>query len=119
MTSGLHLPTNGPPPIGQALRLKLKPKAPATGHVDGAWWPRSLDLVTELPALIEVLAVRLGHVERVTYHLTAWDPMPRRFLVDGRLLRLGGYRAQKPHTVDVIGATGRRITLLVLPPGNR
>src|SRR5690242_21739889 len=25
-------------------RLRLKPKAPQTGYVDGAWWPRSDDL---------------------------------------------------------------------------
>jgi hypothetical protein len=34
------------------LRLKLKPKAPTTGYVDGAWWPRSRDLSAELPALL-------------------------------------------------------------------
>ncbi len=102
--------------VRHALRLKLKPKAPVTGSVDGAWWPRSLDLPTELPALVEVLAIRLGRVERVSYHLGAWDAAPRRIDVDGRPLRLGGYRAQNPHTVDVVGSTGRRITLLVLPP---
>ncbi len=25
-------------------RLRLKPKAPSTGYVDGAWWPASRDL---------------------------------------------------------------------------
>ncbi len=25
-------------------RLRLKPKAPQSGYVDGAWWPRSDDL---------------------------------------------------------------------------
>ncbi len=103
-------------PKRHALRLRLKPKAPTTGYVDGAWWPRSLDLPTELQALVEVLAIRLGRVERVSYHLGAWDAAPRRIDVDGRPLRLGGYRAQNPHTVDVVGSTGRRITLLVLPP---
>jgi hypothetical protein len=103
-------------PARHALRLKLKPKASATGYVDGAWWPRSLDLSAELPALVEVLAIRLDHVERVTYHLGTWDVAPRRINVDGRLLRLGGYRSQNPHTVDVIGLNGRRLTLLVLPP---
>jgi hypothetical protein len=111
-----QLSTMATEPVRHALRLKLKPKAPATGYVDGAWWPRSLDLPTELPALVEVLAIRLGHVERVSYHLGAWDAAPRRITVDGRLLRLGGYRSQNPHTVDVIGSTGRRITLLVLAP---
>ena len=103
--------------VRHALRLKLKPKAPATGYVDGAWWPRSLDLSTELPPLAEVLAVRLGRIERVSYNLAAWDAAPRRIHVEGQLLRLGGFRSQDPHTVDVIGLNGRRLTLLVLPPG--
>ena len=30
-------------------RLRLKPKAPQSGYVDGAWWPRSDDLPAELP----------------------------------------------------------------------
>jgi hypothetical protein len=104
-------------PPRQTLRLKLKPKAPTTGYVDGAWWPRSLDLSTELPALLEVLAIRLGRIQRVSYHLTSWDSAPRRIEVDGQPVRLGGFHSQNPHTVDVIGLAGQRITLLVLPPG--
>jgi len=104
-------------PPRQTPRLKLKPKAPATGSVDGAWWPRSLDLSAELPALLAVLAIRLGQIPRVSYNLTAWDTAPRRIQVDGQTVRLGGFHSQNPHTVDVIGLDGRRITLLVLPPG--
>jgi hypothetical protein len=37
---------------------RLKPEAPTTGHVDGAWWIAGA--VTELPALLAVLPVRLG-----------------------------------------------------------
>ena len=33
-------------------RLRLKPKAPLSGYVDGAWWPRSDDLAAELPDLL-------------------------------------------------------------------
>ena len=104
-------------PPRQALRLKLKPKAPSTGYVDGAWWPRSLDLSTELPALLAVLAVRLGRVRRVSYNLTAWNPAPRRLHVEDQLVRLGGFHFQDPRTMDVFGLEGPRITLLVLPPG--
>jgi hypothetical protein len=100
----------------QTLRLKLKPKAPTTGYVDGAWWPRSYDLSTELPALLAVLAIRLGHIQRVSYNLTTWDTVPRRIHVDGQQIRLGGFRTQHPNTVDVIGSNGTRVTLLVLPP---
>jgi len=99
------------------LRLKLKPKGSVAGHVDGAWWPRSLDLSAELPDLVEVLAVRLDRIERVSYHLAAWDAAPRHIRVGRQLVRLGGFSSQNPHTVDVIGANVGRVTLLVVPPG--
>ena len=45
---------------------ELKRKAPTSGHVDGAWWPHSDDLSTELPDLLTVLAVRLGIIVALT-----------------------------------------------------
>jgi hypothetical protein len=123
MSSGPNLRIITPPattatePPRQALRLKLKPKAPTTGYVDGAWWPRSRNLSAELPALLAVLAVRLGHVRRVSYNLTTWDAAPRYLITtDGQPVRLGGFHSQDPHTVDVIGPNEPRITLLVVPP---
>jgi Family of unknown function (DUF5994) len=62
----------------EVLRLRLKPKAATTGFVDGGWWPRSGDLAVELPGLLAVLAVRLGRIERVSYHLADWGPTPAR-----------------------------------------
>ncbi|MCT2582035.1 DUF5994 family protein [Actinophytocola gossypii] len=96
--------------------MTLKPKALTTGYVDGAWWARSRDLSTELPALLAALAVRLGRVERVSYNLGAWDLAPGRLVVNGQGVRLGGFHAQHPSTLDVIGLNGSRLTLLVLPP---
>jgi hypothetical protein len=122
MSSGPHLRIITPPaimatePPRLTLRLKLKPKAPTTGYVDGAWWPRSRDLSTELPALLAVLAVRLGRTTRVSYNLTTWDAAPRRITVGDRQVRLGGFHSQHPHTIDVIGPNEPRITLLVVPP---
>jgi Family of unknown function (DUF5994) len=46
-------------------RLRLKPKAPTSGYVDGAWWPHTDGLPAELPDLLAVLTVRLGPVDRV------------------------------------------------------
>ncbi|GAA5137850.1 DUF5994 family protein [Pseudonocardia adelaidensis] len=97
------------------LRLRLKPRAPVTGFVDGGWWPRSRDLPVELPALLAVLAVRMGPVESVSYNLDAWGPSPRRVTLDGRRVRLSGYRSQHPATIDVLSA-GHQLTLLVVPP---
>src|SRR6266545_1070437 len=119
MTSGPHLRLATPPaimviePPRQTLRLKLKPKAPTTWDVDGAWWPRSWDLFTELPALLAVLAIRLGRVQQVSYNLSTWNAAPRRLNVDGHQVRLGGFHAQHPHTIDVIASNGTRLTLLV------
>ena len=96
-------------------RLQLKPKASTTGRVDGGWWPRSRDLGAELPGLLDVLAVRLGRIERASYHLGDWRHNPRRISWGGGVVRLSGYRAQRADTVDVLAA-GQRVTLLVVPP---
>ena len=103
MTSAPTIPMSATPVTTvedprRVLRLRLKPKAATTGFVDGGWWPRSRDLAVELPGLLAVLAVRLGRIERVSYHLGDWDPIPARLTVEGRVVRLGGYRAQHAST---------------------
>ena len=103
-------------PPRQPLRLKLKPKAPTSGYVDGAWWPRSRDLSAELPALLAVLAVRLGRIHRVSYNFSAWDDTPRRIHVGGQLVRLGGFHSLRTQAVDVLGLNGPCLTLLVVAP---
>jgi hypothetical protein len=97
-------------------RLRLKPKAPVSGHVDGAWWPRTDDLTTELPDLLAVLSVRLGAVDRVLYNLAEWAQMPKRLTTGGRVVRLDGYRLQPANTLQVIGVGREKILLLVVPP---
>jgi hypothetical protein len=103
----------------QSLRVHLKPTTPdlgGTGHVDGAWWPRSRDLTAELPTLIAALATRLGAVERVAYNLDEWPAAVRRFEVGAKRVRLEGFHSQGTDTVDAIGTHGR-VTILVIPPG--
>ena len=97
-------------------RLRLKPKAPMSGHVDGAWWPRTDDLTTELPDLLTVLSVRLGPVDRVLYNLAEWAQMPKRLNTGGRAVRLDGYRRQPANTLEVLGLGRQKILLLVVPP---
>lgn len=106
MTSGSH--TDIAP-----LRVRLKPNAPPTGYVDGAWWPRSRELTDELAALTDVLAIRLGPVVRVAFAANAWNPVAE---VDGRAIRLTPLRRREKNVVRVSGSDGRQITLLVVPP---
>ncbi len=97
-------------------RLRLKAKAPQTGYVDGAWWPRSDDLTTELPDLLAVLSVRLGPIDRVLYKLSDWAKAPAKLTTGGRAVKLDGYRLQPPNTVEVLGRNRNRIVVLVVPP---
>ena len=103
---------NAPPE--NTPRLRLKPKAPTTGYVDGAWWPHSDDLLIELPDLLAVLSVRLGRIGRVIYNLTEWASAPAKLPIDGRVVRLAGYYRQPVNTVEVLG-NRNKIVLLVVP----
>ena len=47
------------------------------GAVDGGWWPRSRNALTELPALIAALDARPGvRVQRLAIHRDEWDEIP-------------------------------------------
>ncbi len=96
-------------------RLRLKPKAHRSGYVDGAWWPRSDDLTTELPDLIAVLSFRLRAIDRVTYNLSEWTTTPAELATGGRAVRLDGDHRQLPNTLEVLDANGNKIVLLVVP----
>ena len=103
------------PPV-HTPRLRLKPKAPQSGYVDGAWWPHTEDLMAELPDLLSVLSVRLGPIGRVIYNANEWAKPPAKFATGGRTVRLDGYRLQPVNTVEVVGLNRNKIVLLVVSP---
>ena len=103
----------GPPPA----RISFRQPVAATGYIDAAWWPRTLDLTAELPALMDVLWTAAREVNRVTYNLHAWDRAPRRMQIEGRTVHLGGFNSSDPLTVRLSDAWGReRIDILVIAP---
>ena len=103
-------------PPDSTPRLRLKPKAPQTGYVDGAWWPHSDDLTKELPDLLAVLSVRLGAIDRVLHNLSEWAKAPAKLATGGRNVRLDGYRLQPINTLEVLGLNRNKVLLLVVPP---
>jgi hypothetical protein len=110
-------------PVGDHIELPvrlalLEPTDAATATLDGAWWPRSRELATELPPLITVLGRQGIRLSRVAYHRENWEPAPRRLPADGRIVRLGWYPGLDPHLVRMTsGGGGRaRLDLLVIPP---
>nr|WP_237439493.1 DUF5994 family protein [Amycolatopsis rubida] len=56
-----------------------------------------------------------GPLARVSYHLDAWGATARKVLLGGRIVRLEGFRATDPDTVEAIGTDSRRVRLLVVP----
>jgi uncharacterized protein DUF5994 len=63
------------PAIG-TLRMRLKPAHRSCGFVQGAWWPRSTELASELPSLLAALSLRVGSIDSVLYHESDWSAAP-------------------------------------------
>ena len=105
-----------PAPPEHTPRLRLKPKVPHTGYVDGAWWPHSDDLTAEIADLLAGLSVRLGPIDRVLYKLNDWAKAPTELATGGHAVRLDGNGLQPPNTVEVLGLNRNKIVLLVVPP---
>ena len=103
---------------GIDVRVSLREDAGSGDSAfDGAWWPRSRDLAAEVPELIAELERRGVRVERFTYRLDAWQPAPRKLVVNGRVVRTGGFRSMDPQVVCLTWHGGqRRADLLVVPP---
>jgi Family of unknown function (DUF5994) len=97
-------------------RLQLKPYRSATEHIDGAWWPRSPQLVDELPGLVSSVADRMGQVVMVGYHRDGWYETPRLAEIGGHTIELLGFTSDEPASVMLIGEDGRHLTLHVIRP---
>ncbi|GAA2436545.1 DUF5994 family protein [Streptomyces mauvecolor] len=99
------------------VRLALKPASASRGLLDGAWWPRSRDLLRELPALIDVLDPLWGRITRIAVNPEHWPVIPRRIPVTGHLVKAGWFKTeQDPHKLLVLSYGVGRWDLLVIPP---
>lgn len=110
-------PIHSAPKTEPGVRLTIKAGTKSSGYVDGAWWPGSLDLVAEVPGLIDQLATPWGAVDRVSYDLAAWLPAVRSVPARGRRVRLDWFNGRLPtDAVHVVRAGRRPLILLVIPP---
>jgi len=109
--------TPGETGSSQPSRARFRDPASSAGFIDAAWWPRSRDLPAELPALLDVVWGAGRDINRITYNLSAWDPAPRRLVIDGRTVRLGGFTVGEPHTATLTDAWAHeRVDILVIAP---
>lgn len=109
------LPTR---PAAPAVRLSLKAPGAPRGLLDGAWWPRSRDLLRELPDLTDVLDSHWGRITRIAVNPTHWPVIPRKVPVHGHVVKVGWFTTElDPHKVLLLSYTVGRWDLLVIPPG--
>ncbi|KPI02172.1 hypothetical protein OK074_5356 [Actinobacteria bacterium OK074] len=114
---------NPPLPAIPLLRLRLAPHSVVPRRIDGAWWPRSYDLVAELPRLLAGLPRAWGTVDSVLVSGRMWLPLPGRMLVANQVVRLNRTPSAAdvstpaaPHTVVLLVPGRGRWDLLVVPP---
>ncbi|WP_432037102.1 DUF5994 family protein [Streptomyces cucumeris] len=98
-------------------RLSLTPTTPVPGALDGAWWPRSRDLLRELPTLTDVLDARWGRITRVSVNPAHWPVIPRKVPATGHIVHVGWFTdEQDPHKLILLSYATGRWDLLVIPP---
>ncbi|MFF4799920.1 DUF5994 family protein [Streptomyces sp. NPDC001351] len=113
MTTALQPPL----PSHPVLRLRLAPHGNLPRAIDGAWWPRSYDLLVELPRLLAGLPGAWGHITSVTVNGATWPAVPGRMLVSNQVVRLHRTLvASAPRTVVLLAPGQGRWDLLVVPP---
>jgi Family of unknown function (DUF5994) len=97
------------------LRMRLKPAHRSCGFVQGAWWPRSTELASELPSLLAALSLRVGSIDSVLYHESDWSPAPLSIKHQGDQVIVSAHQ-EWPNVVSVFGPRFGRLDLLVVPP---
>ncbi|KUJ33596.1 hypothetical protein ADL25_44585 [Streptomyces sp. NRRL F-5122] len=106
-----------PPPSHPVLRLRLASGSGMPRPIDGAWWPRSYDLLAELPQLLAGLPRAWRHITSVTVNGATWSAVPGRIFVLNQVVRLHRtVAASAPHTIVLLAPGWGRWDLLVLPP---
>jgi len=106
-----------PLPSHPLLRLRLAPRGGMPRPIDGAWWPRSYDLLAELPRLLAGLPRAWGHITSVTVNGATWSAVPGRMLVSNQVVQLHRtLTASAAHTIVLLAPGQGRWDLLVVPP---
>lgn len=104
-------------PVQPAVRLRVMPGEGVPRRIDGAWWPRSRDLMVELPLLLAALPPSWGQIAAVSVHASMWATAPGRVLIANRVVRLhktSGARGR--HSICLLTPGRGRWDLLVVPP---
>ncbi|WP_197380093.1 DUF5994 family protein [Mycolicibacterium mengxianglii] len=98
--------------LARPVRLALAP-TPGTG-IDGAWWPHTASVASELPELIGVLHAQLGVVVDISINWSATEGPLDLNAISPSGKTLGGTLQRSPRLMVVTGQEASA-TLLVVP----
>lgn len=119
MSATLHPTLPHPEPVAAPVaRLALKGEGGGSrGLLDGAWWPRSRDLLSELPGLTAALDPLWGRITRAAVNPEHWPVVPRKVPVDGHVVKVGWFTPElDPHKLLLLSYGTGRWDLLIIPP---
>jgi hypothetical protein len=103
------------PDSHRRLRLRLG-AVPGQDRLDGAWWPYSRDLDSEMSDLVQRFPSTQGRISRVVFSRPDWDTTPRKITAGPRVIKVGSFPRDDTHVLIVQLSDGSRLTLLVVPP---
>lgn len=91
-----------------------------SGPVDGAWWPQTRDLASEVLELVDNLSELIGGIDWVLFSRPDWDVpdgAPGTDVVESRSgpVRLSSFASDDTHLVVITMRSGQRHRLLVIP----
>lgn len=105
----------GQEPAPGTVSLRLRTQHTRSSVLDGAWWPRSRDVTSQVTDLIRALTTHLGPLDRVGLDADAWDAVEGRLVVDGQVIHLD-WSQVGDDTVLVTCGERDHFALLVVPP---
>jgi len=120
ITDGPHSRRLGPPvnglrgPRRTASPVRLTLNSPLGGDIDGAWWPHTSSIASELPELIDVLHTPLGEVVDININWSATSGAPLMITQSSAALMKMRWNDSRQRIMVVVGrlASAR---LLVIP----
>jgi hypothetical protein len=99
-----------PPP-----RLALS-KSVGLGALDGAWWPRSRNLETELADLVDSFPATSGRIVHAVYSRPDWRPAHRRIKVKWGVIKVGSFPNDDSHRILLTLSSREILHIMVIPP---
>jgi hypothetical protein len=102
-------------PKDSRLRLSLSASF-GRAALDGAWWPRTRKLETELSDLVDHFPAAAGHIVHAVYSVPDWLPAHRRINVKHRVIKVGSFPHDDSHRILLGLANRQSLQLMVVPP---